>query len=67
MPLTALHFPAIPGLGDPRGIEGPGQMVNNRFTPLPFLVPQVDGDGNELAGIRVPEVSVPLATERSGR
>ena len=62
VPLTALHFPAIPGLGDPRGIEGPGQMVNDRFTPLPFLVPQVDGDGNELAGIRVPEVSVPLAT-----
>jgi hypothetical protein len=29
---------------------------------LPFLVPQVDGDGNEIAGIRVPEVSVPLAT-----
>jgi Alpha/beta hydrolase domain len=29
---------------------------------LPFLVPQVDGDGNERAGIRLPEVSVPLAT-----
>jgi hypothetical protein len=29
---------------------------------LPFLVPQVDADGNELAGIRVPEVAVPLAT-----
>jgi len=30
--------------------------------PLPFLVPQVDVDGNERAGIRLPEVSVPLAT-----
>jgi hypothetical protein len=39
-----------------------------------ILVPQVDPDGNELAGIRVPELTVPLATytgwnlfnERSG-
>ena len=30
--------------------------------PLPFLVPQVDADGNERAGIHLPEVSVPLAT-----
>src|SRR5205085_10914293 len=27
-----------------------------------FLVPQVDADGNERAGIHLPEVSVPLAT-----
>jgi hypothetical protein len=27
-----------------------------------ILVPQVDADGNELAGIRVPELSVPIAT-----
>jgi hypothetical protein len=41
---------------------------------FPILVPQVDGDGNESAGIRMPELSVPLATytgwnlfnERSG-
>ena len=41
---------------------------------FPILVPQVDADGNELAGIRMPELSVPLATytgwnlfhERSG-
>ena len=31
-------------------------------TPLPLLVPQVDQDGNELAGIRLPEIAVPLAT-----
>ncbi|HEY6362095.1 MAG TPA: alpha/beta hydrolase domain-containing protein, partial [Vicinamibacterales bacterium] len=31
-------------------------------TPLPLLVPQVDGDGNERAGIRLPDVAVPLAT-----
>ncbi|HEX5110785.1 MAG TPA: alpha/beta hydrolase domain-containing protein [Vicinamibacterales bacterium] len=62
VPLTSLRFPAVPGLRDARSIEGPGQMVDGRFAPLPFLVPQVDSDGNELAGIRVPEVSVPLAT-----
>lgn len=26
------------------------------------LVPQVDSDGNELAGIRLPEIEVPIAT-----
>ena len=30
--------------------------------PLPFLVPKVDADGNELGGIRFPEIAVPLAT-----
>jgi len=62
VPLKALRFPSIPGVGDPRVIEGPGQMINEKFSALPFLVPQVDADGNELAGIRVAEVSVPLAT-----
>jgi len=50
-----LRFPALPNVTDPKVVEGPA-------TPLPFLVPQVDADGNELAGIRVPEVAVPLAT-----
>jgi hypothetical protein len=30
--------------------------------PFPVLVPQVNSDGNELGGIHLPEVSVPLAT-----
>jgi hypothetical protein len=30
--------------------------------PFPILVPQVDADGNEIAGVRMPELSVPLAT-----
>jgi hypothetical protein len=29
---------------------------------LPHLVPQVDADGNDIAGIRVPDVIVPVAT-----
>jgi hypothetical protein len=60
--VNAVRFPELPGISDPRTIEGPGQMLNGKFAALPFLVPQVDADGNELAGIRVPEVAVPLAT-----
>ena len=30
--------------------------------PYPVLLPQVDADGNELAGLRSPELAVPLAT-----
>jgi hypothetical protein len=30
--------------------------------PLPLFVPQVDADGNDIAGIRNPELAVPLAT-----
>jgi len=29
---------------------------------MPLLVPQVDEDGNERSGIRLPDVAVPLAT-----
>jgi hypothetical protein len=43
-------------------------------SPFPMLVPQVDSDGNDIPGIRMPEIAVPLATylgwnffnERSG-
>jgi Alpha/beta hydrolase domain len=59
---SSVRFPAIPRAGDPRTIVGPARTVDGRVQPLPFLVPQVDGDGNELAGIRMPEVAVPLAT-----
>jgi len=31
-------------------------------TPYPALVPKTDVDGNDIAGIRLPEVAVPLAT-----
>jgi hypothetical protein len=30
--------------------------------PFPVLVPQVDRDGNEIAGVHLPEISLPLAT-----
>jgi hypothetical protein len=33
--------------------------------PFPVLVPQVDADGNERDGVRLPQISVPLATYAS--
>jgi hypothetical protein len=53
-----IPFPAIPGVQSPR-IVIPGR---DRGHALPLLVSQVDADGNERAGIRLPEVAVPLAT-----
>lgn len=62
-------FPAIPGVASPRDLSA-GLRVPNPYNPappapgwpLPLLVPQVDEDGNERAGIRLPDVAVPLAT-----
>jgi hypothetical protein len=31
-------------------------------TPYPVFVPKTDADGNDIAGIRMPEVTVPVAT-----
>jgi Alpha/beta hydrolase domain len=31
-------------------------------TPYPVFVPKTDADGNDVAGIRIPEVAVPVAT-----
>jgi hypothetical protein len=53
-----ISFPTIPGVQSPRLIE-PGRDGEAR---LPLLVTQVDADGNELGGIRAPDVAVPLAT-----
>jgi hypothetical protein len=55
-------FPSLPGVSDPRRIVGPARITGGKVVPLPHLVPQVDRDGNEIAGIRDPEVAVPLAT-----
>jgi hypothetical protein len=66
---ATVAFPAIPGVQSPRTLT-PGLRMSAELAPgsagagapLPFLVPQVDADGNERAGIRLPEVTVPLAT-----
>ena len=66
---SRIAFPVIPTVHTPTTIWGGARMANTLTantgapgTPLPFLVPQVDEDGNERAGIRLPEVQVPLAT-----
>ena len=65
----SIAFPAIPGVASPRGLTAGVRIANPYLgrgsgagTPLPLLVPAVDEDGNERAGIRLPEVAVPLAT-----
>lgn len=58
VPITKLRFPALPGVQSPALIQGPRQDGRD----LPFLVPQVDADGNELSGIRTAEQRVPVAT-----
>ena len=66
---STVAFPAIPGVQSPRALTAGVRMSTELApgsagagAPLPFLVPQVDADGNERAGIRLPEVAVPLAT-----
>lgn len=56
--VAKLKFPALPGVANPRTVQGPRAENHD----LPFLVPQVDADGNEIAGIRTPEHRVPMAT-----
>jgi hypothetical protein len=63
----ALRFPAVPGAvvaGATNRIGPPGDWVDPLEPPRAWttLVCQVDADGNELAGVRLPEVAVPLAT-----
>jgi hypothetical protein len=70
-------FPAIPGVNTPSQCYTPSRLdfgpqweehgvadiVPPRVgQPYRTLVPQVDADGNELAGIRLPDVAVPLGT-----
>lgn len=64
-----IAFPAIPGIQPPRMIA-PARRASNPLLRSsggegalqPLMVSQVDADGNELGGIRLPEVAVPLAT-----
>jgi len=69
VPAAQVAFPAIPGLASPRALTA-GRRAPNRLlsggagagASLPLLVPDVDEDGNERGGIRLPEIAVPLAT-----
>ena len=72
-----LRFPDLPGVGQPaaphlayRAVYGPEFRTRGIVTvqppevisAFPVMVPRVDGDGNETAGLMMPEVAVPLAT-----
>lgn len=73
----AVRFPKIPGLPFPdylpqvwRMNYGPDFLHRGIITkeppvlgePYPVLVPQVDADGNDLGGVRLPEIAAPLGT-----
>ena len=77
LPQESVGFPAIPGVvyngrnhtGDlfdfgPLFDKGILSIVPPKLmgTPYPALVPRTDADGNDVAGIRLPDVAVPLAT-----
>jgi hypothetical protein len=64
-----IAFPAIRNVRSPSLLTAGGRAANAHVdrdgapgTALPLLVPQVDADGNDRAGIRLPDVAVPLAT-----
>jgi hypothetical protein len=61
---SEIKFPDVAGVRWPYHV--PGGLRNDLqagpMSVLPFLVPQVDKDGNATSGIRLPEQSVPLGT-----
>ena len=67
VPAEALGFPALPGFavaGAATPVDAPGDWMHQLAGPSPYrtLVPAVDTDGNERAGIRLPDIAVPAAT-----
>jgi len=76
VPLSKWTFPKIPGVNAPHevnlayhldfGSQWKSGIVSNEpprvGKPFPVLVPQSDADGNDLGGVRLPELQVPLAT-----
>jgi alpha/beta hydrolase family protein len=66
---SSVAWPELPGVSSPRSLTAGSRAANplvangaGAGAPLPLLVPQVDADGNDRAGIHLPDVAVPLAT-----
>lgn len=63
-----LKFPAIPGVAVARRVNEFGVLTDwtapamDMRTPYRPLITNVDADGNEVAGIRLPDIAVPLGT-----
>jgi hypothetical protein len=77
VPLGAVQFPKIPGVAVPTRIQkayrvdyGPEFRSSGIISveppkvgkAFPVLLPQVNADGNETSGVRMPDIQVPLAT-----
>ena len=63
-----IAFPTIAGAGAAACRERRGRPLADWTDPQPprrawrALVPQVDADGNEIAGVRLPDIAVPRGT-----
>ncbi len=68
VPAAAVHMPAVPGVTWAPGDTPIGRPVDwtdppsAPVQPYPTIVPAVDADGNEVAGLRLPHLAVPLGT-----
>ncbi|HKV60934.1 MAG TPA: alpha/beta hydrolase domain-containing protein [Candidatus Acidoferrum sp.] len=76
VPLSKWMFPKIPGVNAPHemnlgyrldfGPQWKAGIVSHEppkvGKPFGVLVPQTDADGNDLGGVRLPQLQVPLAT-----
>ena len=63
-----LTFPAVPGARFASAMNDVGPPLKDWLDPKPParlyrpLVPAIDADGNEIGGVRTPDIAVPLAT-----
>ena len=67
VPADRVTFPALPGVTWPRHANDVAPLpdwtaANASSQTYGALVPQVEKDGNEQAGIRLPDIAVPLGT-----
>jgi hypothetical protein len=58
-----IKYPNVPAVQWPLHVPGGFRAdLPGAISVLPFIVPQVDSDGNDVGGIRLPEHAVPLGT-----